>query len=72
MIRPLCQQSATSRNPEEKAYWPGGTCAVLTGVSRYLKYFVKTYLYFGSVGLAYLFGPKVEPEPKADGEAGGG
>jgi sec-independent protein translocase protein TatC len=28
-------------------------------------------LYFGSVGLAYLFGPKVEPEAKADGEAGG-
>ena len=28
-------------------------------------------LYFMSVGLAYLFGPKVEPEAKADGEAGG-
>jgi sec-independent protein translocase protein TatC len=27
-------------------------------------------LYFMSVGLAYLFGPKVEPEAKADGEAG--
>jgi sec-independent protein translocase protein TatC len=29
-------------------------------------------LYFLSVGLAYLFGPKVEPEPKADDEAGSG
>ncbi|HET6336313.1 MAG TPA: twin-arginine translocase subunit TatC [Polyangiales bacterium] len=29
-------------------------------------------LYFMSVGLAYLFGPKVEPEPKADDEAGSG
>jgi sec-independent protein translocase protein TatC len=29
-------------------------------------------LYFMSVGLAYLFGPKVEPEPKADNEAGSG
>jgi sec-independent protein translocase protein TatC len=29
-------------------------------------------LYFLSVGLAYLFGPKVEPEAKADGEAGSG
>jgi sec-independent protein translocase protein TatC len=27
-------------------------------------------LYFMSVGLAYLFGPKVEPEAKAGGEAG--
>ena len=29
-------------------------------------------LYFMSVGLAYLFGPKVEPEPKTDDEAGSG
>jgi sec-independent protein translocase protein TatC len=29
-------------------------------------------LYFLSVGLAYLFGPKVEPEPKADDEASSG
>lgn len=29
-------------------------------------------LYFLSVGLAYLFGPKVEPEKKVEGEAGGG
>ena len=29
-------------------------------------------LYFLSVGLAYLFGPKVEPENKADGESSSG
>lgn len=29
-------------------------------------------LYFLSVGLAYLFGPKVEPEKKDESEAGGG
>lgn len=29
-------------------------------------------LYFLSVGLAYLFGPKVEPEKKDEGEASGG
>jgi sec-independent protein translocase protein TatC len=39
--------------------------------SQMMKMVPLVVLYFMSVGLAYLFGPKVEPEPKAD-EAGSG
>src|SRR4051812_5229577 len=42
--------SAPSPMTPDTGYCPGGTCAVFVGVSRYLKYFLNTYAYFGLSG----------------------